>query len=47
MPTKDEEAVELAWKHYQIETGMTQILRLTGSVDVEFRPNEPIDCQSR
>jgi hypothetical protein len=42
MPTKDEEAVELARKHYQIETGMTQIFRLTGSADVEFRPNEPI-----
>jgi hypothetical protein len=42
MPTKDEEAVELARKHFQIETGMTQIFRLTGSADVEFRPNEPI-----
>jgi hypothetical protein len=42
MPTKGEEAVELARKHYQIETGMTQIFRLTGSADVEFRPNEPI-----
>lgn len=42
MPTKDEEAVALAQTHYQIETGMTQIFRLTGSSDVEFRPNEPI-----
>ena len=42
MPTKDEEAVELARTHYQIEPGMTQIFRITGSADVEFRPNEPI-----
>lgn len=42
MPTKDEEAMALAQTHYQIETGMTQIFRLTGSADVEFRPNEPI-----
>ena len=42
MPTKDEEAAELARKHYLIETGMTQIFRITGSDDVEVRPNEPI-----
>jgi hypothetical protein len=42
MPTKDEEAMELARKHYEIEPGMTQIFRLTGSADVECRPNEPI-----
>lgn len=42
MSTKDEEATELARKHYQIESGMTRIFRLTGSAEVEFRPNEPI-----
>lgn len=42
MPTKDEEALELARKHYQIEPGMTQIFRITGSEDAELRPNEPI-----
>lgn len=42
MPTKDEEAVELARKHYQIETGLSQIFRITGSAEVEFRPTEPI-----
>ncbi len=42
MPTRDEEAVELARKHYQIETGLKSIFRLTSSADVEFRPNEPI-----
>lgn len=42
MPTKDEEALELARTHYQVEPGMTQIFRITGSADDEFRPNEPI-----
>ncbi len=42
MLTKDEAAIELAKKHYQIETGMTQIFRITGSAESEFRPNEPI-----
>lgn len=42
MPTKDEEALELARTHYQIEPGMIQIFRLTGSAEVEFRPGEPI-----
>lgn len=42
MPTKDEEAVELARKHYQIEVGLTQVFRITGPSEVEFRPNEPI-----
>ena len=30
MPTKDEEAVALAQKHYLVEPGMTQIFRITG-----------------
>jgi hypothetical protein len=42
MPNKDEEAVELARKHYQIETGLKSVFRITGSAEVEFRPNEPI-----
>jgi hypothetical protein len=42
MPTKDEEATVLARMHYQIETGLTQVFRLSGSVDAESRPNEPI-----
>lgn len=42
MPTKDEEAVELARAHYQIEPGMTQVFRITGSAEVEYRPYEPI-----
>ena len=29
MPTKDEEAMTLAQKHYQIEAGLTQIFRIT------------------
>ena len=42
MPTKEEEALELARKHYQIETGLTQIFRVAGSADAEGRPREPI-----
>ena len=32
----------LAQKHYQIEAGLTQIFRITGSAEVELRPLEPI-----
>jgi len=42
MPTKDEEALELARKHYEVEAGLTQIFRITGSADNEVSPNEPI-----
>lgn len=42
MSNKDEEALKLARKHYQIEAGMRSIFRITGSAEVEFRPNEPI-----
>ncbi len=42
MPTKDEEAMTLAQKHYQIEAGLTQFFRITGSAEVELRPLEPI-----
>jgi hypothetical protein len=46
MLTKDEEATELARKHYEIEAGLTRIFRLTGSGEAEFRPNEPIKLPS-
>jgi hypothetical protein len=42
MPAKDEEANELARKHYQFEAGLTRIFRISGSAQVEFQPNEPI-----
>ena len=42
MPDKDTEARTLALKHYQIETGMTEIFRISGSADAERNPNEPI-----
>jgi hypothetical protein len=42
MATKDQEAVLLAGMHYRIETGLTQVYRVNGPVDVEIRPNEPI-----
>lgn len=42
MPSKEEEARELAQKHYQIEAGITQILHITGTADAEVSPAEPI-----
>jgi hypothetical protein len=42
MPTKDAEAVALAQKHYQVETGLTHVFRITGAAEVEARPMEPI-----
>jgi len=42
MLTKDEAATELARKHYEIETGLMQVFRITGSGDVEPGSNEPI-----
>ena len=40
--TKDEEALQLAQKHFQIEGGVTHIFRLTDEVGVEVHPAEPI-----
>lgn len=42
MPTKDEEAMALAQKHYELEAGLTQIFRITGTAEPELRPVEPI-----
>ena len=42
MPTKDEEAMALAQKHYLVEAGMTQIFRITGDAAAEVTPAEPI-----
>ncbi|MDB5350932.1 MAG: hypothetical protein JWN86_2179 [Planctomycetota bacterium] len=42
MPSKDEEATELAGMHYQIETGLTHVFRVTGTPEVEVRATEPI-----
>jgi hypothetical protein len=39
---KDDAARELAQKHYEIEAGITHILRFTGHADVEILPSEPI-----
>lgn len=39
---KDEEANKLAQKHYEVEAGLTRILRITENGDVGFDPNEPI-----
>ncbi len=35
-------ARELAKKHYEAETGLQRVFRLTGSAEVELRPIEPI-----
>ena len=42
MPTKDEEAMALAQKHYELEAGLTQNFRITGTAELELRPVEPI-----
>lgn len=35
-------ARELAKKHFQVEPGLTRVIRCSGTADVEFRPAEPI-----
>jgi hypothetical protein len=42
MADKDEEARKLAEAHYEVEVGITQIFRITGSAEAEVLPNEPI-----
>jgi hypothetical protein len=42
MSTKDEAARLLAQKHREIEAGISHILHVTGRVDVELLPDEPI-----
>jgi hypothetical protein len=39
---KSEVAKELAKKHFQAETGLQKIFRLTRSAEVEVKPVEPI-----
>jgi len=40
--TKDEVANDLARKHYEIEEGVIQIVRIRGSAEAEADPAEPI-----
>lgn len=42
MSSKDDEARQLAQKHYQLEDGITQIFRVVQSGDVEVKPSTPI-----
>lgn len=42
MTTKDEEAVWLAQKHYEVESGLNQIFRVTATPEVEISSTEPI-----
>ena len=39
---KEESARELAKRHYEIETGMTHIIRCSGSTDAQIQAMEPI-----
>lgn len=40
--SKDEEAVDLARRHYEIEPGMLDVIRFTDTAEVEISPAEPI-----
>jgi len=42
MSEKDDGARKLAEAHYQVELGITQIFRITGTADAEQKINEPI-----
>ena len=40
--SKDEEAIDLARRHYAIEPGMLDVIRFTDTAEVEIKPTEPI-----
>lgn len=40
--SKDEEALDLARRHYEIEPGMVDVIRFTNTADVEVSAAEPI-----
>lgn len=42
MPAKDIEARELASRHFEVESGLTRVFRISGSPEAEFGPDEPI-----
>jgi hypothetical protein len=42
MAQKAENAKELAWRHYQTEPGLTQVIRFSGAPTVEATSSEPI-----
>ena len=42
MLTKDEEAIELARRHYEIDEGISTIIRIRGCPETEIRSAEPI-----
>jgi hypothetical protein len=42
MPTKDEVARRLAQLHYDIDEGMTEIIRYKNTPRIEAKPDEPI-----
>jgi hypothetical protein len=40
--SKDDEAIDLAQRHYEVEIGLTDIIRFTDHTDVEAAATEPI-----
>jgi hypothetical protein len=40
--SKDEEAIDLAQRHYEVELGLSEIIRFTNTAEVERTWNEPI-----
>lgn len=42
MSSRDDQAAELAQKHYEIEPGIEQIYRITQSAEVELSPTAPV-----
>ena len=39
---KDEEAVDLAQRHYEVEVGLTEVIRFTDTAEIEQQSTEPI-----
>lgn len=42
MATKEEQARQLAQMHYNMDSGLKHVFKITGSTDVELKPDEPI-----
>lgn len=40
--SKDEEAVDLAQRHYEVDVGLTEVIRFTNTAEVEREATEPI-----
>lgn len=40
--SKDEEAVDLAQRHYEVDIGLTEVIHFTNTADLEQEASEPI-----